>query len=62
MVALAWPDLLPDVLSSYQLDDDDIATISRYSKDLASSAGGFKEEQYDISDVMGDPTKPMMRR
>ncbi|GMH95559.1 hypothetical protein TrVE_jg3657 [Triparma verrucosa] len=64
MVALTWPDLLPDVLDSFQIDltaSESDSNISAYSRDLAKSAGGFKEELYDIADVLGDPSQPTAR-
>ncbi|GMH76303.1 hypothetical protein TrLO_g11620 [Triparma laevis f. longispina] len=62
MVALTWPDLLPDVLDSFQIDLTGSGNMeSSYSRELAKSAGGFKEELYDIVDVLGDPNQPMNR-
>ena len=52
MVALAWPELLPDVLNSFEMIN--IETTSKGQK----TSGGFVEAKYCIADILGDPAVP----
>ncbi len=56
MVAIAWPELLPDVLSSFAYTDSAKASWQREKQ-----SGGFVQETYAIQDIIGNPDVPVLR-